>query len=125
MAVEPPDAPDSEVPSYLSPRTPYVVDLSDQDYDNLIVAVYDINRSKLTWDNLPETVEDTYTFTHAPERVTTQEIPGDAFPGEGSFLVGVAGMELADPNSFSGINQTLSAFMAGRFSLHYVLTREE
>lgn len=124
MTVDPPAAPEVEIEPYQVPRTPLFVDLSDQDYDNLIVAVYDINRNKLTWDNLPDTVGETYAYTHLGERVTTQEVPGDAFPGETSYLVGVAGMKLADPDSFEGVNQTLSAFMAGQFSLHYVVGRD-
>lgn len=125
MAVDPPSAPDVDIEPFQVPRTPLEIDLSDQDYDNLIVAVYDINRNKLTWDNLPDSVGETYEYTHRGDRVTTQEVPGDAFPGETSYLVGVAGMKLADPDSFEGINQTLSAFMAGQFSLHYVVGRYE
>lgn len=125
MSVEAPDAPSVDVASYMTPRQSFTVDISGQGYDNIIVAVYDIQKSKLTWDNLPTTLGETYAYTHLDEPAEVITVPGDALPGEGSFLVGVAGMRLADTEGFDGINESLSAFMAGQFALRYVITRAE
>lgn len=125
VGVETPDAPEFSLPTdgpYLPALQPVTIDLTGQDYDNLIIAVYDVQKSELVYDNLPTSVNETYQYTHQTEATLTAEIPGDVFRGQGSFLIGVAGMQLANPDTFSGANQALSAFMAGQFSLTYVLT---
>lgn len=121
MSVETPEAPLVDISPYMLKNEGFTVDISDQGYDNLIVAVYDIQRSKLVFDNLPMTVGETYAYTHTETPTESVDVPDDTLSHEGSFLVGVAGMVLADANDFQGVNQTLSAFMAGQFALHYVV----
>lgn len=121
IEVNPPSAPEFSFPATVSKDEPYTVDLTGQGYDNVLAAVYDVGRNKLTWSNLPEGVEDTYSFTHPVERIEVLEVPGEAFPGHGSFVVGVAGMRLADPDEFENVNTTLSAFMAGQLSVDFTI----
>lgn len=120
MHVEAPDAPDIDLDSEHKAMTPMVVDLTDYDYQQIVAAVYDIQRSKLTWDNLPEEVGEIYDFTHTDDPVRRLEIPKDAFQRKGNYVVGVAGMEIAGSDDMDGINTSLSAFIAGRMSIHAV-----
>lgn len=123
LSVDAPEAPTVDLAPIMTPRVDFTIDISGQGYDNLIVAVYDVQYNKITWQNLPETVGETYTYTHGEAAVESVTVPGTALPGEGSYLIGVAGMEMADASTFAGANQTLSAFMAGQFALRYVITQ--
>jgi hypothetical protein len=120
LVVEAPDAPDVEVPDEVTMMTGMEIDLSDYAFENAIAAAYDLTRGKMTWDNLPDGVDETYTFTHPEGTVDRVEVPSDAFLRKGTYVVGVAGMEIADASEFEGVNTQLSAFMAGRIALHLV-----
>ncbi len=124
LAVNTPDAPDVDVPTTLVPEEGFTVDLTGQGYDNVLIAVYDVTRSKLTYSNLPNDILSTYNFTHG-DIDETVDIPGDAFLRQSSYVVGIAGMESADATSFEGVSQTLSAFMAGQFALRFVIVANE
>ena len=124
MKVQTTDAPDVDIPETLHPEEGFTVDLSGQGYDNVLVAVYDVGRSKLTYENLPVDILETYTYTHA-DGVETLEVPGtEAFMRQGNYVVGVAGMRSADPTTFEGVSQTLSGFMAGQFTLGFVVVKD-
>lgn len=124
MKVQTTAAPDVDIPETLHPEEGFTVDLSGQGYDNVLVAVYDVGRSKLTYDNLPLDVLETYNYTHA-DGVETLEVPGtEAFMRQGNYVVGVAGMQSADPTTFEGVSQTLSGFMAGQFTLGFVVVKD-
>ncbi len=123
LAVSTPASPDVDVPTTLQPEHGFTADLSGQGYDNVLVAVYDVTRGKLTWDNLPTDIGSTYEFTHGD----TQEsvvVPGDAFLRQSNYVVGIAGMTQADASTFEGVSQTLSAFMAGQFALRFVVVQK-
>lgn len=120
MSVETPGAPDVDIPTRLKPEEGFTVDISGQGYDNVLVAVYDLTRNKLTYDNLPDDVSATYTYTH-DDSAEVLDVPGaEAFLRQGDYVVGIAGMRSADPTTFEGVSQTLSAFMAGQFTLGFV-----
>lgn len=124
MKVQTTAAPDVDIPETLHPEEGFTVDLSGQGYDNVLVAVYDVGRSKLTYENLPLDVLETYNYTHA-DGVETLEVPGtEAFMRQGNYVVGVAGMQSADPTTFEGVSQTLSGFMAGQFTLGFVVVKD-
>ncbi len=119
IAVKTPAAPEVTVPTTLPAQGSFTADLSGQGYDNVLVAVYDVQRSKLTFDNLPNDIVSTYDYTHGPQQETV-EVGGDAFLREGNYVVGIAGMKSADATQFTGVSQSLSAFMAGQFALRFV-----
>ncbi len=121
IVVEAPPAPEISFPAAVTKGEAFTVDLTGQGYDGVLAAVYDVGRNKVTWTNLPEGVEDTYAYTHPVEATEILEIPGDGFPGQGSYVVGVAGMRLANPGTFVNVNTTLSAFMAGQLSLYFTI----
>ncbi|MSP55087.1 MAG: hypothetical protein EXR69_05715 [Myxococcales bacterium] len=119
IEVETPDAPDVDVPTTLPAQGGFTVDLAGQGYDNVLVAVYDVNRGKLTYDNLPDDIVETYEYTHG-EQAESVDVYDGAFLREGTYVVGIAGMRTSDPNTFTGVSQSLSAFMAGQFTLRFV-----
>lgn len=121
---EAPEAPEVDLPSTITIFEPVPVEL-DEDVENVVVAAYDLDRGNMTWTNLPEGVDQVYEFTHPEEAVRHVEIPGDAFRRKGNYVVGVAGMEIADPEDFEGVNTTLSAFMAGQFALSLLVVEGE
>lgn len=123
LSVHTPAAPDVDVPTSLQPEHGFSVDLTGQGYDNVLVAVYDITRNKLTYDNLPTDISETYNFTHGDGAETTV-IPGEAFLRQSNYVVGIAGVTQADATSFEGVSQTLSAFMAGQFTLRFVVVKD-
>ncbi|MFN7143299.1 MAG: hypothetical protein ACK4YP_05950 [Myxococcota bacterium] len=124
LQVSAPEAPEVETPGVVEREETVVVDLSAYDYQNAVAASYDLDRSTLRWTNLPESVDDTYAFTHDEGPIDSILMPGEAFLRKGPHVVGVAGMEIADPNSFSGVNTTLSAFLAGRLTVRLVSVTE-
>lgn len=117
LSVRLPEAPVYDFPGSISREEAVRVDLSRYAFANAVGAAYDLDRSKLWWDNLPEAVDETYAFTNAEGPVEALVIPGEAFPRVGAYVVGVAGVAIADPVGFEGVNTTLSAFVAGRLAL--------
>lgn len=124
LTVRPPEAPEVDVPDTWEAQAPVTLGLTEGGYQNMVVAVYDLDRSRMTFDNLPDDVDATYAFTHPDEPVDRVTIPGEAWLRGGTYVVGVAGMQMADPEAYEGVNTTLSAFMAGRFALHLVVIEE-
>ncbi len=97
------------------------VQITSGSFANLVVAVYDLDRSKLTWDNLPDDFESGVELNDEDGEVLTElVIPGEAFPRGSAYLVGVAGLEIGDAEAFEGVNQALSAFGAGRMTFRAI-----
>lgn len=120
-AVTMPDPPlDLAMESVIAVDSPTTVSMLDAGYENMIIAVYNLTSGKVTWDNVPDDFQGLYDFTRPDAPVQLVEIPGEAFPVVGSYIIGVAGMEIADVSGFEGVNTTLSAFMAGQMTLVYV-----
>ncbi len=119
-----PAAPEVELPGSFQRENPLHVDLSDYGYQNAVAAAYDIDRGKMTWDNLPTAVDEVYTFTHTEAPIEILEIPAEAFLRKSTYVVGIAGMEVADPLSFEGVNTSVSAFLAGQLSVGLVVVTE-
>lgn len=119
-----PEAPEVDLPGSFERENALEVDLSDYAYQNAVAAAYDIDRSIMTWDNLPTAVDEVYAFTHTEEPIEILEIPAEAFRRKSTYVVGVAGMEVADPLSFEGVNTSVSAFLAGRLAVGLVVVTE-
>ncbi len=124
LEVRLPEAPSIDVPGSVDREGSMDVDLSDYRFANAVGASYDLDRSKLWWDNLPDGVDQVYEFTHAEGPVDELVLPAEAFPRIGTYVVGVAGMEIADPVEFEGVNTTISAFVAGQLSIRLTSVTE-
>ncbi len=118
LSVKAPGAPEFELPESHSARKPMTLELDKGEFEHVVAAVYDIDHDILTWDSLPADVEEAYALnTEDAEVVTEVEIPGEAFVRGSNYLVGVAGLEVADSEGFEGVNRALSTFAAGQFEL--------
>ncbi|MCB9677075.1 MAG: hypothetical protein H6737_18300 [Alphaproteobacteria bacterium] len=99
------------------PKTDLVVDLSGQGFDFAFAAVYDYLGNE-RWTNAPSTNEEIVDFvlpnSSPVERVV---IPGDAFEDETLYVVGVAGMNRAPDETIEGLNEALTAVLAGELVL--------
>lgn len=115
-----PEPAELELPEVVEPETAVDVDLSDYDFEGALAASYDLGRGRLAWDNLPLSVEEVYDFTHAEGEIDAFELPPEALLRQGTYIVGVAGMQITDPQDFTGVNTSLSAFSAGQIVPRFV-----
>lgn len=124
LSVRPPEAPEVDLPGSWTALEDLRLDLSGENYQNVLAAVYNLDQGRLTFDNLPDTVDETYAFTHPESPTESLIIPGESWKKPGTYVVGVAGMKMADPEEYEGVNTTVSAFMAGMVSLHFLVVEE-
>lgn len=122
LAVGSPTAPDIDLWTEHDQGDSLSINVSGQGYDAALINVLDIETGELTFSNLPDGAREFYELTHEGTGDTVVSIPGTAFPGEGLYAVGVAGMQVADPDSFEEVNTALSAFVAGRYRFGTVCT---
>jgi hypothetical protein len=122
LSVRIPFPADVNIPDSLSPNTSLDLDVSDQDFDGLIVVVINTADGTSTFSTLPTSPTDLYNITHGDGLVTSVEVPGAAFPSEGYFVLGVAGVYAADEASFEGVNTAISTLIAGNFTFHPICT---
>lgn len=116
-----PSAPsDIDLPESVPKGSRFQVHLPSGDYDNMIVALYNLNSGELTWENLPTDFEGLYEYTRPDEPVDTVTVPSEAVEKSGNYVVGVAGMVIGDVEGFEGVNTALSTFMAGRVAVRYL-----
>ncbi|MBM4391876.1 MAG: hypothetical protein FJ090_12205 [Deltaproteobacteria bacterium] len=125
LRVEMPEAPEVEVPSSMTAGDNVRVRVTQGRFANLVLAVYDVDHEKLTWDNLPDDVGSTYELNASDEVVDELVIPGEAFKREALYVVGVGGLVTADPDTLDGVNRSLSTFAAAQMSLHIVEASKE
>jgi hypothetical protein len=134
LQVDLPASPDlSSLPLIHPVQTKMTVDLSGQDYDTALIVVLNTETGELTWSNEPKSVDEIYALSH-PNGIllgageesepidVVMEIPRTAFPEEGMYAVGVAGIYVSNPTTFEGVNTALSNMMAGKFKLEPVCT---
>jgi hypothetical protein len=110
------------IPASGAPNAGFTVDLSGQDFDNVLVVVLDGATGDVTFDNRPDDIKAIYDLTHG-EGSLVVEVPGGAVPDESIYLVGVAGLKNTDSSDMDEVNTALSAFITGRmaFTAHRTL----
>ncbi len=124
MRVAMPDTADVDMPGSVQRQSDFRIDVGGGPWANVAVAVYDLDRSRLTWDNVPTGVDEVYAFTHAEGPIDRVTVPAEAVARQGTYVVGVAGMAIADVDDFEGVNTSLSAFIAGRASVELLVVTE-
>ncbi|GDX82416.1 hypothetical protein LBMAG42_42270 [Deltaproteobacteria bacterium] len=121
LSVTAPEAPEFDLDNEGTSQEAQKVKVTSGRFQNLVVAVYDLDRDKLTWDNLPDDFESGVELNDEDaEPIDELIVPGEAFPRGSTYLVGVGGLEVGDATEFEGVNQALSAFGAGRMTLHMI-----
>ncbi len=116
-----PPPPTTTLPAQGERGEDLTVDLLGQGFHNVLVVVVDMESLEMVWTNNPQTASDAYEFTSG-EVVSQVSVPGETFAESGQYIVGVAGTENADPETFVGLNTALSSVVAGklRFSRYLV-----
>jgi hypothetical protein len=120
----PPAATLDSVPRENAVDNPVSVDLVGQGFHSALMMVINVETGDMSFDNLPQEVEDMYSLAHpegallgeeTPE-IESIELPGSAFPEDGLYAVGVAGLRAAGSDNMNNINLLLSGMIAGKFS---------
>jgi hypothetical protein len=114
VAVTAPHAPDLDLAAQHPVGEPLLIDLSEYDYDNVLVVVFDAQSGEVSYTNRPEDIVEVYEYTHGEGQEDRHEIPGSAFPRASAYAVGVAGMRNATEDDFESMNTALSSCLMGQ-----------
>ncbi len=118
VAVTAPQTVQIELPETHTAGEKLLVDLTDYDYDAVLVAVLDVQTGDITYSNEPDGIQEMYDFTHQTDTVKRHEIPGSAFSQPSVYAVGVAGMRNAGVDDYTDMNTGLSSFMVGQMRFY-------
>jgi hypothetical protein len=119
-AVTAPVAVDLELPGQHAVGEKLLIDLTEYDYDAVLVAVLDVSSGEITYSNEPDGIQEIYDFTHRDDNVKRHEIPGSSFASASVYAVGVAGMRNAGVDDYTDMNTGLSSFMVGQMRFYAV-----
>ena len=97
---------------------PLSLDLTGQGFASALVVVFNAECGEFTYSNEPNSVTEIYNFGHGDGEATEVEIPGSAFPEEGVYAVGIAGMVHTTADDLNNFNTALSTFMAGKMVIY-------
>jgi hypothetical protein len=111
----------SSIPQQHQPDTAIELDFTGLGFDAALVVVFD-QEGEVTYSNEPNDVREVYEFTHGGQELGVITLPATAFPGEGVFAVGVAGMVNTDAADLTEMNTALSTVMMGKMRLYGVST---
>jgi hypothetical protein len=114
VVVTAPHAPDLDLAEQHAIGEPLLIDLSEFDYDNVLVAVFDVQSGEVSYTNRPDDVVGLYEYTHSDGQVDRHEVPGTAFPRASVYALGVAGMRNATEDDFESMNTALSSCLLGQ-----------
>jgi hypothetical protein len=120
VAVAAPQPVNITVPEQHSAGEKLLIDLTEYDYDAVLVAVLNIQTGEITYSNEPDGIQEMYDFTHTGEVVKRHEIPGTAFAVQSVYAVGVAGMRNAGVDDYTEMNTGLSSYMVGQMRFYPV-----
>lgn len=127
ISVNQPSAPDFDVPESHAQSAEILIDLSGQGFDSALVVVSDISTGELTYSNEPTGFDEIYSMTHTSTdengdqiEVSGVSIPANAFPNDGAYLIGVAGLNNSVPETMTEMNIALSSLSAGQFGFDLV-----
>jgi hypothetical protein len=120
VAVAAPHPVDIQLPQQHSVGDNLLIDLTDYEYDTVLVAVLDVQSGELTYSNEPEGIEAMYEATHSGGNVKRHEIPGSAFDVPSVYAVGVAGMRNAVAEDYTEMNTGLSSYLVGQMRFYPV-----
>lgn len=109
------------IPSQMDPNTAIDLDFTGLGFDGALVVVFD-DEGATTYSNEPKTIREIYDFTHGSAELGLVTIPATAFPDEGIYLVGVAGMINTDAADLDEMNTALSSVLSGKMRMYGVST---
>lgn len=110
-----PMAPMLNLPDTLAPGSVLPINAEGQGFDGLLITVVSILTGEVTFSSEPSTVHELYDITRGEAGVLALDLPASAFPTEGVYGVGVAGLLAADVENFEDVNPALTNLLAGQF----------
>ncbi|MCB9675994.1 MAG: hypothetical protein H6737_12800 [Alphaproteobacteria bacterium] len=111
----------AQIPQQHQNNTPITLDFTGLPYDSALVVVVD-DGGNVTYSNEPSTIKEVYDFTHGQSTLGVITIPGEAFPADGVYAVGVAGMVNTDAADLDEMNTGLSSIVSGLMKMYAVNT---
>jgi hypothetical protein len=106
----------ANLPSTVSLGEKLVFNLKGQQFDYAVAAIFDLD-GQLVYDSKPTTVKQIVELLTRTEPVERLVIPKRAFPEEGLFLMGIAGLNETDDEDLTDLNSALSKFFFGQMKL--------
>jgi len=110
-----PMAPRLNLPDTLAPGAVLPINAEGQGFDGLLITVVSILTGEVTYSSEPSTVNELYDITRGESGILALDLPASAFPAEGAYGVGVAGLLAADVERFEDVNPALTNLLAGQF----------
>ena len=111
----------NEIPEQHEVSVAIDLDFTGQPYDSALIVVLD-DEGNVTYSNEPQTIREVYEFTQGSTELGVITIPATAFPDEGIFMVGVAGMVNTDAADLDEMNTGLSSVISGLMRTYAVST---
>ena len=93
-----------------------VFNLKGQNFDYAVAAIFDLD-GQLLYDSKPTNIKQMVELVTRTEPVEKLVIPKNAFPAEGIYLMGIAGLNETDDENLTDLNSALSKFFYGQMKL--------
>jgi len=110
-----------EIPQQHANNTAIPLDFTGLGFDAVLIVVID-DGGNVTYSNEPSGIKELYDFTHGTAELGVITIPPEAFPADGLYAVGVAGMVNTDAVDLEEMNTGLSAILSGMMRMYPVST---
>lgn len=107
-----PDGLDFDVPCRRASQEDLVVTMDSEDYHSPLITILDADGA-VSWTNFPADIDEAVDWVNSGG-FSSVTVPGaEAFAADGAYIVGIAPVQRATPESFEGVNISLSAYMLG------------
>ncbi|MCA9567596.1 MAG: hypothetical protein KC656_07125 [Myxococcales bacterium] len=117
-----PDVAEVDVEPVHEPGEPLVVDLVGQGFDYAFAAVYDLDGNEV-FTTAPSTNQDIVDLVNpANDPIESVTVPGETFQEDDIYIVGLAGLKRAPSENVEGLNDALTAVLAGRLELFPIVS---
>jgi hypothetical protein len=123
MHIDLPPAAEVDLPTFHDAGAPIELDLTGQGFHSTLLVVTDVTTGNTTYTSEPESAEELYELTAQSVEVGVVTVPGSAFPGAGTYALGIAGMQHDTDEDLVGLNTILSRGMAGKMRIFPVIVQ--
>jgi len=114
-----PPPPNATIPTLHVKGQGMTVSLAGQGFDVIVGVVAEVATGEVTWSNEPEDISDIYNLATG-NGDESLEIPGEAFPNSGAYVVGVSGLTTSRAEQLENMNTALSNVASGKMRLYPV-----
>ncbi len=106
----------AELPSTVELGEKLTFDLKGQGFDFAVAAIFDLN-GEVIYDSKPTEIKEIVELITRTDPVEDLVIPKNAFPREGLYLMGIAGLNETGDHNLTDLNSALSKFFFGQMKL--------